>query len=73
MAELKELLELNDLEEVWKTSDEKPVLLFKQSTTCPISAKANEEFQAFVNENETTSAAMVLVIEDRYKIFLIKK
>lgn len=40
-------------------------LLFKHSTTCPISAKANEEFQAYVSDAENTSAAMVLVIEDR--------
>lgn len=39
-------------------------LLFKHSTTCPISAKAYEEFQAFVKDTNT-SAAIVLVIEDR--------
>jgi bacillithiol system protein YtxJ len=39
-------------------------LLFKHSTTCPISAKAHEEFQEFVSENPT-SAAIVHVIEDR--------
>lgn len=39
-------------------------LLFKHSTTCPISAKAHEEFQEFVKENNT-SAAIVHVIEDR--------
>ena len=39
-------------------------LLFKHSTTCPISAKAHEEFQAFVKDTNT-SAAIVLVIEDR--------
>jgi bacillithiol system protein YtxJ len=40
-------------------------ILLKHSTTCPISAKANEEFQSYVNDDETASAAMVLVIEDR--------
>jgi bacillithiol system protein YtxJ len=39
-------------------------LLFKHSTTCPISAKAHDEFTAYLEENET-SAAVVLVIEDR--------
>jgi bacillithiol system protein YtxJ len=39
-------------------------LLFKHSTTCPISAKAHEEFQEFVSENPI-SAAVVHVIEDR--------
>ncbi|WP_332698525.1 bacillithiol system redox-active protein YtxJ [Halalkalibacter lacteus] len=39
-------------------------LLLKHSTTCPISAKAHEEFQAFVEETNT-SAAIVFVIENR--------
>lgn len=39
-------------------------LLFKHSTTCPISAKAYEEFQAYVRDNDTP-AAIVHVIEDR--------
>ena len=39
-------------------------LLFKHSTTCPISAKAHEEFQAYVKESDT-AAAIVHVIEDR--------
>ncbi|CQR52148.1 bacillithiol system redox-active protein YtxJ [Paenibacillus riograndensis] len=39
-------------------------LLFKHSTTCPISAKANEEFQAYV-QSSGTPAAVVHVIEDR--------
>lgn len=39
-------------------------LLFKHSTTCPISAKAYEEFQAYASDNDTP-AAIVHVIEDR--------
>ncbi|AIQ44890.1 general stress protein [Paenibacillus sp. FSL R7-0273] len=39
-------------------------LLFKHSTTCPISAKAHEEFQAYVQSSDTP-AAIVHVIEDR--------
>jgi bacillithiol system protein YtxJ len=39
-------------------------LIFKHSTTCPISAKANEEFLAFVQSSDTP-AAIVHVIEDR--------
>ncbi|WP_338472219.1 bacillithiol system redox-active protein YtxJ [Niallia sp. XMNu-256] len=38
--------------------------LFKHSTTCPISAKAFEEFKGFLSENPTSSA-IVHVIEDR--------
>lgn len=66
MVELKELLELGDLNEVWKTSREKPVLLFKQSTTCPISAGAFSEFNSFLdNQNEAIGAYFVKVRETR--------
>jgi|SRR5699024_5199250 len=66
MAELKELLELSDLNEVWETSREKPVLLFKQSTTCPISANAFNEFNAFLNDGSSdTDAYFVKVRESR--------
>ncbi|WP_410513811.1 bacillithiol system redox-active protein YtxJ [Paenibacillus sp. BR2-3] len=39
-------------------------LLLKHSTTCPISAKAHDEFQEFLKDTDT-SAAIVHVIEDR--------
>ena len=64
MAELKELLELNDLEEVYNTSKEKPVLLFKQSTTCPVSAEAFDEFQQFLSENEEDIAAYFVKVRE---------
>ena len=64
MAELKELLELNDLEEVWITSTDKPVLLFKQSTTCPISAEAFEQFQQFLRESEDDIAAYYVKVRE---------
>ncbi|WP_018663420.1 bacillithiol system redox-active protein YtxJ [Heyndrickxia acidiproducens] len=39
-------------------------LLFKHSSRCPISAKAHEEFLAYVKETNIP-AAEILVIEDR--------
>ncbi|MBO1004648.1 bacillithiol system redox-active protein YtxJ [Pseudogracilibacillus auburnensis] len=48
---LKELVEIDDLTEVWEASREKPVLLFKQSTTCPISADAFDQFNTFLQED----------------------
>src|SRR5690625_2924804 len=66
MTELTELLEIDDLNEVWETSQEKPVLLFKQSTTCPISAEAFSEYQRFLDGNEEeVSAYFVKVRETR--------
>ena len=63
MMSIKQLKSIEELNEFVQQPGKH--LLLKHSTIFPISAKANEEFQSFVNENETTSAAMVLVIEDR--------
>ncbi len=49
---LKELLQMEDLEEVWEASEKSPVLLFKQSTTCPISARAFSQFRKFLDKND---------------------
>mgnify|MGYP001492338567 CR=1 FL=1 len=66
MSSLKELFEIDDLEEVWEASKQKPTLLFKQSTTCPVSANAFEEFQQFLKENsEDLAAYFVKVRESR--------
>lgn len=66
MTQLKELLEIEDLNTVWELSKEKPVLLFKKSTTCPISAASFEQFQSFLNEsNEDIGSFFVKVRETR--------
>lgn len=59
---IKQLHTLEDLQQYVAEPGKK--LLFKHSTTCPISAKANEEFEAYLKDADTT-AAVVLVIEDR--------
>ena len=52
MSELKELLTAEDLEQVWEKSKERPVYLFKLSTTCPVSAKAFTEFESFLKSTK---------------------
>lgn len=52
MSELKELLTEEDLEQVWEKSKEKPVYLFKLSTTCPVSGAAFAEFESFLKSTE---------------------
>src|SRR5690625_2678364 len=61
---LKELVELDDLNEVWETSKEKPVLLFKQSTTCPVSADAFSEFNKFLDNNEENVGAYFVKVRE---------
>lgn len=48
---LKELLEIDEVQEVLESSVEQPVLLFKQSTTCPISTNAFGEFNTFLEKH----------------------
>ncbi|WP_174615512.1 bacillithiol system redox-active protein YtxJ [Virgibacillus ihumii] len=51
---------------MWEESTEKPVLLFKHSTTCPISAGAFKEYNAFLDSAEDNlDGYMVKVIESR--------
>lgn len=61
---LKELLEVDDLQEVYAASEERPVLLFKQSTTCPISSSAFHAYQQFVGQRDD-DAYFVKVRETR--------
>ncbi len=60
--EIKKLTSVDEMNQFVQQSGKH--LLLKHSTTCPISAKAHEEFQTFVKDTNT-SAAIVLVIEDR--------
>ncbi|MBP1950215.1 bacillithiol system redox-active protein YtxJ [Virgibacillus litoralis] len=66
MVELKELQSNEELEQVWEKSQQNPVLLFKHSTTCPISAGAFEQYQSFLESSEDNlDGYIVKVIETR--------
>ncbi|MCI0485195.1 MAG: bacillithiol system redox-active protein YtxJ [Blastocatellia bacterium] len=45
-GDLKELKNVEELDQALAESDERPVLLFKHSATCPISARAFREFKS---------------------------
>jgi len=47
---LKELRTIEELTQVLEESARKPVLLFKHSLTCPISARAFSEFQFYLEQ-----------------------
>ncbi|MFC0472823.1 bacillithiol system redox-active protein YtxJ [Halalkalibacter kiskunsagensis] len=61
-----ELQTNEDWKKLFLSTSDKPVLLLKHSTTCPISAEAHKEFIAFQESasNEATYA-LVKVIEQR--------
>lgn len=58
----KQLTSTEDLNQFVAESGKR--LLFKHSTTCPISATAYSEFQSFLQE-QSVPAAVIHVIEDR--------
>ncbi|MCZ8538128.1 bacillithiol system redox-active protein YtxJ [Paenisporosarcina quisquiliarum] len=62
MATYTEITTLPEWENVLQKSKEKPVLLFKHSTTCPVSAAAYREFTSFESD---VDAYLVKVIESR--------
>jgi bacillithiol system protein YtxJ len=49
---LNELNSIEELNRVLEESAARPVLLFKHSRTCPISARAYREFQSYLEEAE---------------------
>lgn len=62
MSNYKEISTIDQWKEVLEKSKDKPALLFKHSTTCPISANAYREFVDFESPVETY---LVKVIESR--------
>lgn len=54
-----------DFRDLLRRSADQPVMLFKHSTRCPISAAAQREFQAFASSAGGVTCARVLVIEQR--------
>lgn len=67
MAQLKEMKTVTEWEEVLDQSRSRPLLVFKHSTTCPISADAFKELETYLNDEprEDVDYVMVKVIESR--------
>lgn len=67
MANLQELATTEEWETLLEQSSDHPVLLFKHSTTCPISAKAWRAFNESLEDlsEKGVTPAFVKVIESR--------
>ncbi|MCA0970791.1 bacillithiol system redox-active protein YtxJ [Halobacillus litoralis] len=61
---IQELTSLEEWRDVWKRSMDSPVLVFKHSTSCMISARAFKQLKAFQKEGRV-DCYMVKVIENR--------
>lgn len=62
MTQLKELNEIDQWKSVLESTNEKPIFVFKHSTTCPISASAYDEYKSYETDLEKY---VVTVIENR--------
>ncbi|UJF35913.1 bacillithiol system redox-active protein YtxJ [Paenibacillus hexagrammi] len=67
MAVWKELTTLEEWQEVLDRSSEKPTVVLKHSTACPVSASALEEYDEYLAEgpNSEVDYYLVKVIESR--------
>lgn len=52
-----------EIEPLFETSHERPVVIFKHSLTCPISAAALREYQSFLEERPEGDDAVYSLIE----------
>jgi len=67
MSAWKELTTLEEWQQVLDRSAEKPVVILKHSTTCPVSASAMEEYEEYLagEPSQDVDYYMVKVIESR--------
>jgi len=66
MAEFKEINSIQEFEGIMEESHQRKIIIFKHSTTCPISARAWREVQDFIQESsDEVLVVMIKVIESR--------
>jgi bacillithiol system protein YtxJ len=67
MAQLQQLTSMEQWEQLLQGSSNRPMLVFKHSTTCPISAGAHEELMNYMKDavQSPVDFSLVRVIEER--------
>jgi bacillithiol system protein YtxJ len=67
MADIQRLTTVEQWEEALRGTSDKPMLLFKHSTQCPISAGAHDEFMHYIEDSQSSPVdfSIVRVIEER--------
>ena len=61
MSEIERLSQIDEIEPLVEESHRRPVMIFKHSLTCPISATAYRELERYLAERHDESAVHVLV------------
>lgn len=67
MADMTKMTSIEQLNSAVEASEGQPLLLFKHSTRCPISANAYQEMNNYLqnNPNENVNYGIIYVVEDR--------
>lgn len=67
MATMTRLTTIDQLNTALEASHHKPLLLFKHSTRCPISANAYQQVMSYLEDepNESVDYGIIYVVEDR--------
>ncbi|BBI34568.1 bacillithiol system redox-active protein YtxJ [Cohnella abietis] len=67
MTNIQQLTTIEQWDNALKGTSDKPLLVFKHSTSCSVSAGAHEEFMHYIKDAQTAPVefAIVHVIEDR--------
>ncbi len=63
MSEYSQIRSVAEIDGLFETSRQKPVLLFKHSLTCPISSTALREYERFLAEDATPEGAVYTLVE----------
>jgi len=65
MPALQKLESDGNLKQVWENSTQKPIVLFKHSATCPVSADAFDELESFQESAADVHCYYVIMSENR--------
>ena len=63
MEKLIELGTIGELDKAIAESHERPVIVFKHSTTCPISSRAFREFESFLEAASPAAAYSLITVQ----------
>ena len=65
---LVELRNIHELNEALQESFERPILLFKHSLTCPISSRAFDELQTYLENADSNTRYRLIKIQHAYDV-----
>lgn len=63
MENLKELNTINELNNAIEESNQRPVLLFKHSITCPISSRAFDQFNSYLTQADPRVSYNLIIVQ----------